>query len=258
MIVVQGWDYYISSIYTPEDYNRDRREFRLSLYGDYSYNGIQSFFAETSKDQSSLLENRNDIKRLCDAICYFQNLRSISISFTGLKEPYMLWFASRVFVEWEISFPLHLETIMHALINARRAGVAIRQVKIDGFYAQISPIDQSSFADLLASALLWVEDIQLFDSSSVVELFCRTHLPSLKVLELANCSISGSDLITLFENTQRLNTLNLHNICLPHQHVWGTNGCSKCSFLLFRSLNQISRRRNMQIAITRDDMEWNV
>lgn len=168
----------------------------------------------------------------------------------------MLWFSNRVFVEWEKSFPLHLEAILNALIHARGAGVTIRQLNIEGFYAQMSPADRSSFMDLLASALTWVEDIRLVDSSSALEFFCRTHLPSLKSLELANCSISGLDLMMLFENVHCLTTLNLRNICFPHQHIWGANGCSKCSAALFRSLKQISSRRNMHISITRDDTEW--
>ncbi|PYH99484.1 hypothetical protein BO71DRAFT_314007, partial [Aspergillus ellipticus CBS 707.79] len=204
--LIQKWDYFAACVYTPQEYVRDQRE--LHPRDILSYSGIQSYLSLISQEQCALLENRDDTGKFSDAISRFPRLKSLKASFTGLQDHSMLWFSNRMFVGWDKSFPLYLETVFKAIIKMQSAGLLLKTIEINGFYAKLSSADDS-LLNMASTALASVSKIHLADSSSLLQFLSHIHLPSLEYVSLAKCSLISSDLRRFLVNSGGVRSLHL-------------------------------------------------
>lgn len=146
-------------------------------------------------DQEDILINRKDIKILCQSVPRLKGLKSIDLSFTEPGTSQLFWFGSRTVMNWEKSFPIHLEAVLNCIVSAGLKNVQIRSLQIRGFYANISAINKP-LTGLAIRALVDVQYLGLDDSVSLLGWLASLPLPSLVRLDLANCWIVGSDLRT--------------------------------------------------------------
>ncbi|KAE8308581.1 hypothetical protein BDV41DRAFT_568138 [Aspergillus transmontanensis] len=211
---IEAWDYFRSCVYTPSEYNRDQRELCWNFHGRrVSYNMIYSYFAELAREQQTILMERIDSITLVQCIPRFLHLQSIELTFIDSTKKPFCWLSSRLFVGWRDSYPVHFETVIDAMVAARRNGIIVRKFKVSGFYSKIS-MPGTSLLRKVMEALHNVEDLRLVDIS----------LPSVRRLELAKCWLSVKDLEEFFHvHSGTLHSLHLEDTWLPTEtvHEWG-------------------------------------
>ncbi|KAE8396768.1 hypothetical protein BDV37DRAFT_277390 [Aspergillus pseudonomiae] len=211
---IEAWDYFRSCVYTPSEYNRDQRELCWNFHGRrVSYNMIYSYFAELAREQQTILMERIDSITLVQCIPRFLHLQSIELSFIDSTKKPFCWLSGRLFVGWRDSYPVHFETVIDAMVAARRNGIIVRKFKVSGFYSKIS-MPGTSLLRKVMEALHNVEDLRLVDIS----------LPSVRRLELAKCWLSVKDLEEFFHvHSGTLHSLHLEDTWLPTEtvHEWG-------------------------------------
>lgn len=212
---VQHYDYFKTCIYTPPEYARDQRDsFWNNHDGKITYASVHSYFTRLAREQQKILDTRADSKVFCQAITGFSSLQNIHISCVdGVHKTY-LWFAPRVFLDWEYSFPIHLETIMNVFAVAKRHGIFIKCLEISGFYAHFGP-REAEFRELMSYGLSDTKSVRLIDSSCLFHFMSTIHLPALRHVELESCWITGNEVEKFLEKNSGVQTLHLENIWLP-------------------------------------------
>ncbi|KAE8334767.1 hypothetical protein BDV24DRAFT_156594 [Aspergillus arachidicola] len=192
---IEAWDYFRSCVYTPSEYNRDQRELCWNFHGRrVSYNMIYSYFAELAREQQTILMERIDSITLVQCIPRFLHLQSIELTFIDSTKKPFCWLSGRLFVGWRDSYPVHFETVIDAMVAARRNGIIIS-------------MPGTSLLRKVMEALHNVEDLRLVDIS----------LPSVRRLELAKCWLSVKDLEEFFH---------VHSGTLHSLHLEDTRLCS--------------------------------
>ncbi|KAE8130724.1 hypothetical protein BDV38DRAFT_289370 [Aspergillus pseudotamarii] len=226
---IEAWDYFRSCVYTPSEYNRDQRELCWNFHGRrVSYNMIYSYFAELAREQQTILMERIDSITLVKCIPRFLHLQSIELTFIDSTKKPFCWLSSRLFVGWRDSYPVHFETVIDAMVAARRNGIIVRKFKVSGFYSKIS-MPGTSLLRKVMEALHNVEDLRLVDSSRLLNFMWQVSLPSVRRLELAKCWLSVKDLEEFFHvHSGTLHSLHLEDTWLPTEtvHEWGISLCS--------------------------------
>ncbi|GMF77643.1 unnamed protein product [Aspergillus oryzae] len=193
-----------------------------------SYNMIYSYFAELAREQQTILTERIDSITLVQCIPRFLHLQSIELPFIDSTKKPFCWLSGRLFVGWRDSYPVHFETVIDAMVAARRNGIIVRKFKVSGFYSKISMPGTSLFRKVM-EALHNVEDLRLVDSSRLLNFMRQVSLPSVRRLELAKCWLSVKDLEEFFRvHSGTLHSLHLEDTWLPTEtvHEWGISLCS--------------------------------
>ncbi|CAG7978477.1 unnamed protein product [Penicillium olsonii] len=190
--LVQHWDYFTTCIYTPQEYSRDQREFGWGLREKaFSYRSIHSGFLDLIESQQRALVDRQDIQVLCNCVQRLVRLTTIRLSFSEPDRSQLLWFSSRVFLDWEYSFPVHLEAILCCIQSAQSQGIRVSSLEITGFYASITNV---ALVDLATAALSDIKHLYLYDSVNLLSWLADIPLPSLMEVEIGHCWIVGCDL----------------------------------------------------------------
>jgi hypothetical protein len=169
------------------------------------------------------LTERIDAITLVQCIPRFLHLQSIELPFIDSTKKPFRWLSGRLFVGWRDSYPAHFETIIDAMVAARRNGIIVRRFKVSGFYSKISMPGPILFRKVM-EALHNVEDLRLFDSSRLLNFMRQISLPSVRRLELAKCWLSVKDLQEfLHVHSGTLHSLHLEDTWLPTEtvHEWG-------------------------------------
>lgn len=141
-------------------------------------------------------------------------LTIVKLSFDESHHSRFLWFANRAFLDWNNSFPIHLETIFKILATAHSEGIIIKAVEISGFHAGLGQ-NRGNLSALAMEGLFSVTRIRLVDSFSLLSFLARLDLPFLGELDLENCGVVGSDL-TAFVDKHRasLRQVAFKRVCL--------------------------------------------
>lgn len=213
-IVIQHWDYFSACVYTPQEYARDQADFRWDLRGkSFSYKSVFSYFGRLARIQDTLLKERKDIQVLSKSLPRLSSLTGISFTLKGAREDQLLWFANRIFLDSDTSFPLHVEALFKGMAAAYANGVVIRSIEIDGIQS-LTTFTDSNLLKVTKSALICLEYFKLVNSPGLLDLFCAVPLPSLRHLELVNCWLTGPALIKVMGS---------HGGHLRHAHIQGIN-----------------------------------
>lgn len=191
-IVVQHWDYFTTCVYTPQEYARDQKEFGWGLRErSLRYGSIHAQFVDLMESQQEAVVDRKDIRVLCDCAQRLLRLNTIRLSFIEPDTSQLLWFSSRVFVDWDYSFPLHLEAVFECIQSVRLQGIRVCSLEINGFYANITDM---TLVDLATCALANVKYLYLYDSVNLLSWLATVPLSSLLHVEIGHCWIVGCDL----------------------------------------------------------------
>ena len=223
---VQSWDYFRTCVYTPSEYLQDLRELSwISSGKQISYHTIYSYFARVCREQQNIITKGKDRTATEKSISRFHRLQEVDIAFVNSTMKPFSWISGRVFVDWRDSFPLHLETILDAMMTGRRKGIVFRSFKVSGLYSAV----ETTMCHKVEDALHDVQDIHIHDSPALLEFMAIISLPSLRRLELGTCWIWPADLerfVCLHANSLQFVHLEDAWVLVEEVHAWGIRLCS--------------------------------
>ena len=223
---MESWDYFRTCVYTPSEYVRDLRELPWTTSGkQISYHTIYSYFAHLCREQQNIITKGKDNAATQKSISRFQRLQEVDIAFVDSTTKPFSWLSGRIFVDWRVSFPLHLETILDAMMAARRKGIVFRSFKVSGLYSAI----ETTMCHKVEDALHDVEDIHIFDCPALLDFMTTISLPSLRRLELGTCWIWPADLERFVRShAKSLRFVHMEDawLLVEKVHAWGIRLCS--------------------------------
>jgi hypothetical protein len=167
----------------------------------------------------------------------------VKLSFIdGIKQPFT-WFGGRVFIDWKDSFPIHLETVIHGMIAARRDGAVIRSFEVSGFDSRLAA-SENELSEIMGDALFNVEDLRLIDSPSLLDFMSNVPLNFVRRLELESCWLCVPDLEKfVISHAKSLQVLHLDDTWMPVEKVyyWGISLCDSSAETILTNIACIRR-----------------
>ena len=223
---MESWDYFRTCVYTPSEYIQDLRESSWTSNGKkISYHTIYWYFAHLCREQQNIITKCKDRTATQKSISRFHRLRELDITFVNSTMKPFSWLSGRMFVDWRDSFPLHLETILDAMVTGRRKGIVFQTFKVSGLYSAVD----TTMCHKVEDALHDVKDIHIYDSPTLLNFMAVISLPSLRRLELGTCWIWPADLerfVRLHANSLRFVHLEDAWMLVEKVHAWGIRLCS--------------------------------
>lgn len=223
------------------EYIRDLRDMSWTKTGKrVSYKSIFFYFSRLCHEQQEILAEGDDESVTRRSLSRLRGLQQVELVFVDdTKKPFS-WLAGRVFVDWRDSFPLHLETVLDAMVAARDGGVLLKSFKISGLYSEVA----TGMRQKVEHALGDVEDIHIFDSPALLDFMTTVSLPSLRRLELGACWIWPEDLEKFVRAHERsLRSLHLEDawILVEEIHDWGVSLRSATDKTIVHKLAEVQK-----------------
>ncbi|CAG8902312.1 unnamed protein product [Penicillium egyptiacum] len=214
---IQRLDYFKSCIYTSSEFVRDQNDSFWGRGGErVTYNSIYSYFNCLAKEQQRILDTREDLKAFRRSIPRFASLHSVHITYVAGVHKSYLWFAPRVFADWNYSFIIHLETIIDAMVVAKENDILVRCFQISGFYAHPRAC-VGSLRHKMADGLSNIETLCLDDSPNLIDFMSKVHLPVLRHFELGRCWVTYEDIQSVLNAHLQVRSVQLSKIWLPER-----------------------------------------
>lgn len=229
LVVIQNWDYFTSCIYTTQEYARDYSDFCWNLRGkDFTYKAIHSYFKGMARDQEEILKGRRDIRAFSENIPRLSGLKTIKLSFAGVKEDRLLWFSRRLFADNGETYSVHIEAVLNGMIAAKHNGLMLESVEVEGMNSHPT-IDRGDLAEILQQGLAHVKKFKVVDSPGMLSLMSTISLPWLERFEVVDCWLVGSKLIRFLEAQDGIiEHVEFQKISLSYGKIGQTARCSYC------------------------------
>lgn len=145
------------------------------------------------------MEQRRDIQAFTASLSRLSKLNHIRLSFTGAQEDRLLWFSSRLFIEYEHTLTVHLEAVFQGLAAAQENGILVEFVELEGVHSEF-PNRTANISRIAQQALLFVKVLKLNNSAGIFDMLHAISLPNFQKIEVNDCWLVGSQLTRFLES----------------------------------------------------------
>lgn len=144
------------------------------------------------------MEQRRDIQAFTASLPRLSQLNHIRLSFTGAQEDRLLWFSSRLFIEYEHTLTVHLEAVFQGLAVTQKNGILVESVELEGVHSGFLN-GMANIIRIAQQALLFVKFLKLNNSAGMFDMISAMSLPYLQKIEVNDCWLVGSQLMRFLE-----------------------------------------------------------
>lgn len=202
-----------------------------------------------ASEQWGIMKKRRDIQAFTASLSRLSQLKHIRLSFTGAQEDTMLWFSSRLFIEYEHTLTMHLEAVFQGLAAAQKNGILVESVELEGVHSEFLN-GMANIIRIAQQALLFVKFLKLNNSAGMFDMISGISLPYMQKIEVNDCWLVGSQLMRFLElHRAVVQHVEFRRTCLLYEKYNSTHSSSNSVSLFWETILETGSTGKIEILV---------